>query len=155
MSQVMAATYPNLIKAGAPYCGLPAGGFAGTGIAQWNEACATGKVKRTSQEWAAIVKAAYPDYTGPRPRMQIWHGDSDEIIHFNNFWEGIKQWTGVLGVSESPTGTFADQPQGYTKLEYGGQVEGIYGKGVIHDIPVNETEVLRFFGLKKPFPCIE
>ena len=27
-----------------------------------------------------LVRAAYPGYHGPRPRMQLWHGTADTIL---------------------------------------------------------------------------
>ena len=148
MTQVLAATYPELFKAGAAFCGVPAGGFAGEGVAQWSDACATGKIIKTAEEWERIVNDAYPGYAGPRPRMQIWHGTDDEIIHFNNFGESVKQWSKVLGVDGEPTDVRSDYPSsGWTRLVYGDQVEGVSGKGVVHNIPLEEVDVLRFFGL--------
>ncbi len=44
-------------------------------------------------------------YMGPRPRVQLFHGDADPTINYNNFKEAIKQWTNVLGLSTDPTTT--------------------------------------------------
>ncbi|KAJ3041434.1 hypothetical protein HDV00_009414 [Rhizophlyctis rosea] len=154
MTQVLAMTYPNLFLAGAPFCGVPAGGFAGDGIAKWNPDCAEGRIIKSPTEWADIVRAAHPTYTGRRPRMQIWHGEEDEIIHYNNFKESFKQWTAVLGVSQTPTKVVKDDPSvGYTRTVYGEVVEGFSGAGVLHNIPVNEDEVMRFFGLDTLTPA--
>lgn len=37
--------------------------------------------------------------------MQVFHGDADDIIDFNNHTEAIKEWTDVLGVTPTPTRT--------------------------------------------------
>ncbi len=34
--------------------------------------------------------------------MQLWHGTADDTLHYPNFGEEIKQWTNVLGVSQTP-----------------------------------------------------
>jgi hypothetical protein len=44
-------------------------------------------------------------YVPDKPRIQLWHGDSDETIHPNNFTEAIKEWTNVLGLDATPTST--------------------------------------------------
>src|SRR5690606_1995498 len=46
-----------------------------------------------------------PSHTGPRPRIQLNHGNNDETINFNNFREAIEQWTNVLGLDATPTST--------------------------------------------------
>ena len=62
-------------------------------------------VDRTPQEWGDYVRQINDSYTGPRPRIQLNHGNNDETINFNNFREAIKQWTNVLGLEATPTST--------------------------------------------------
>ncbi|KAJ3050568.1 hypothetical protein HK097_008428 [Rhizophlyctis rosea] len=148
MTQVLAATYPALITACSAFCGVPFGGFSSSGIAQWSDACATGKIIKSSEEWAAIVYDAHPGYVGPRPRMQVWHGTDDEIIDYGNFGESVKQWRRVLGVEGVEVGRREDDPsRQWTRTVYGEMVEGLSGKGVVHNIPLEEDDVIRFFGL--------
>lgn len=33
----------------------------------------------TSRRWANVVDAMYPDYTGARPRFQVYHGSIDTV----------------------------------------------------------------------------
>ena len=47
----------------------------------------------------------FAGYSGPRPRVQLWHGTADTIINYNDQTEAIKQWTDVLGLSTNPTFT--------------------------------------------------
>jgi acetylxylan esterase len=51
------------------------------------------------------VDAAYPRYSGYRPRVQLWHGNADMTVNYNNQLESIKEWTTVLGLSPTPTST--------------------------------------------------
>jgi acetylxylan esterase len=73
---------------------------------------ARAKASTTPQQWGALVRNADPGYTGPRPRMQLWHGTADATLNYNNFGKEIKQWTNALGVSQTPTSTDTPQPAG-------------------------------------------
>jgi hypothetical protein len=85
--------------------------------------------------------------------MQLWHGTADETLSFNNFGEEIKQWTNVLGVSETPTTTEQNTPQsGFVRTRYidaSGivRVEAVREDGQPHNLVVRADEVIRFFGL--------
>jgi poly(hydroxyalkanoate) depolymerase family esterase len=151
MTNVLLGDYPDVFKAGVAFAGVPFGCFAvNPDSLRWSSACATGTVTRTAQEWGDIVRGAYPGYSGPRPRFQIWHGTADEVLSYVNFGEEIKQWTNVHGISQTPTTT--DSPQsGWTRTRYnssaGVMLEAISMQGVPHNLPVNAAEALRFFGL--------
>lgn len=147
MTNVMAGSYPNLFQAASAYSGVPFGCFAGS--SSWNSACANGQVTHTAQEWGDIVRAAYPGYTGARPKMMLWHGTVDTTLYYQNYPEEIKEWTNVLGVSQTPDTTTSNNPQsGYTKTTYGGGVViGYSAQGVGHTVPVHETIDLAWFGI--------
>ena len=151
MTNVLLGDYPDVFKAGVAFAGVPFGCFAvNPDSLRWSSACATGTVTHTAQEWGDIARAAYPGYSGPRPRFQIWHGTADEVLSYVNFGEEIKQWTNVYGISQTPTTT--DSPQsGWTRTRYNGSsgvmLEAISMQGVPHNLPVNAAEALRFFGL--------
>ncbi|ORY64168.1 acetylxylan esteras-like protein 1 precursor [Pseudomassariella vexata] len=150
MSNVLAATHPELISAVSLYSGVPAGCFVSSsgGIAQWNNTCSGGQIKATADKWKQVVLDMYPGYTGARPKMQVWHGSVDSTLAPANYEETIKQWTGVFGVSQTATATKADTPQGgYTTSDYGSSVEGIYAQGVGHSVPANLTASEIWFGL--------
>jgi len=153
MTNVLLGDYPDVFKAGAAFMGVPFGCFATTDGSMWNTACANGQISHTPQEWGDMVRNAFPGYTGPRPRMQVWHGDQDTTLQFPNFGEEIKQWTNVLGVSQTPSTT--DTPQsGWTRTRYGGTgtmppVEAIRIAGVGHSLPLSGQAAMAvaFFGL--------
>ncbi|OLF09598.1 extracellular catalytic domain type 1 short-chain-length polyhydroxyalkanoate depolymerase [Actinophytocola xanthii] len=153
MTNVLLGNYPDVFRAGAAFMGVPFGCFATTPPSTWNSECANGQVVRTPQQWGDLVRAAYPGYTGPRPRMQVWHGTQDTTLRYPNFGEQLKQWTNVHGVSQTPVST--DTPQAnWTRTRYGATgttppVEGISLQGVGHNLPSGgmAAMALAFFGL--------
>ncbi|KAG8831414.1 hypothetical protein FRC17_003192 [Serendipita sp. 399] len=146
MTQVMAGSYPDLFQAASEYNGVPFACFAGSSA--WNSACAQGQISKTAQQWGDLVRAAYPGYSGPRPKMMLWHGTTDSTLSYNNFGEAIKQWTNVFGVSQSPSSTSQNDPQsGYTKTTYGSNVVAYSAAGVGHTVPVHEQIELAWFGI--------
>jgi len=155
-TNVLLGSYPDVFKAGAAYAGVPFGCFAGT--ASFNTTCSTGQITMTAQQWGNLVRNADPGFTGTRPRMQLWHGTADQTLNFHNFGEEIKQWTNVLGVSQTPTTT--DSPQaGWTHTTYQNsagvvEVDATSEQGVTHNIPIQESNSIHFFGLdgSRPSP---
>ncbi|MCX4909214.1 PHB depolymerase family esterase [Streptomyces sp. NBC_00878] len=159
MTNVLLGDYPDVFAAGAAFSGVPFGCFATTDGSEWNSACSGGTVIRTPQEWGNLVRAAYPGYTGPRPRMQLWHGTEDDVLRYPNFGEEAKQWTNVLGVGQTPAAT--DSPQtGWTRTRYGATgdrapVEAISLQGIGHNLYAYgmAARVLTFFGLDSSGPA--
>ncbi|KAG8707273.1 hypothetical protein FRC08_000598 [Ceratobasidium sp. 394] len=148
MTNVLAGAYPDLIKAGAAFAGVPYGCFAGSGM--WNSQCANGQLIKTAQQWGDQARSGYPGYTGPRPKMQLWHGTADTTLYYPNFGEEVKQWTNVFGVSQTPTATTQNWPvSGWTRSDYGPNVQAISAQGVTHNIPIQATQVIQWMGLDK------
>lgn len=153
MTNVMLGDYPDVFKAGAAFMGVPHSCFATTDGSMWNSQCANGQRIMTAQQWGDLARAAFPGYSGARPRMQLWHGTADATLRYPNFGEEIKQWTNVLGVSQTPS--FTDMPQsGWTRTRYGGTgvgapVEAISLNGAGHDLPRagQAAMAIQFFGL--------
>ncbi|PSR94674.1 hypothetical protein PHLCEN_2v4406 [Hermanssonia centrifuga] len=146
MTNVMSGSYPNLFQAASAYSGVAFGCFAGSN--SWNSACADGDVSNTAEVWGNMVRAAYPGYTGPRPKMMLWHGTADTTLYYPNYEQEILEWTNVLGVSSTPSTTTLNDPQsGYTMTTYGSEVIGYSAEGVGHTVPVHETIDLAFFGI--------
>jgi poly(hydroxyalkanoate) depolymerase family esterase len=158
MTDVMLGDYPDVFQAGAAFMGVPFGCFAGPGVDVWNAPCAQGQVTMTPQAWGNLVRAADPGYSGPRPRVQLWHGTADTTLNYVNFGEEIKQWTNVLGVSQTPTST--DSPaSGWTRTRYAGsagtvQVEAYSIAGAGHVLPESgmAAYAIHFFGLDSTTP---
>jgi acetylxylan esterase len=158
MTNVLLGDYPDVFRAGAAFMGVPFGCFATTDGSGWNSACANGQITRTPQAWGDLVRAAYPGYTGARPRMQVWHGTTDDTLRYPNFAEEIKQWTNVLGTGQTPALT--DTPQaGWTRTRYGSSsaqapVEAISVAGTGHSLPLAgmAERAVTFLGLDTTVP---
>ncbi|MFJ8082516.1 PHB depolymerase family esterase [Streptomyces sp. NPDC096205] len=159
MTNVLLGDYPDVFAAGAAFSGVPFACFATTNGSEWNSDCANGTVIRTPQAWGDLVRRAYPGYTGPRPRMQLWHGTEDDVLRYPNFGEEIKQWTNVHGLSQTPSAT--DSPAaGWTRTRYGGTgdqapVEAISLQGVGHNLYASGmgARAVTFFGLDTEGPA--
>ena len=158
MTNVLLGDYPDVFKAGAAFMGVPFGCFATTDGSSWNGPCADGTVSRTPAQWGDLVRGAYPGYTGARPRMQVWHGTEDTTLRYPNFGEEIKQWTNVLGLSQTPVLT--DHPQSaWTRTRYGANTvqapfEAVSVQGAGHTLPATgmAAAAIAFLGLDSSTP---
>ncbi|KAF2658365.1 carbohydrate esterase family 1 protein [Lophiostoma macrostomum CBS 122681] len=152
MTNVLAATYPNLFRAAIAYSGVPAGCFSSStsSIDAWNSSCADGHVISTPARWSQIALAMYPGYKGARPRMQIYHGEIDKTLSVQNYQESMKQWAGVLGYdyTKLEKSTTDDPERGWTRTHFGGNLEGIWAKGVGHSVICRGDDDMRWFGFK-------
>ncbi len=152
MTNAMAALYPEVFKAGAAFMGVPFACFPNEAAYQpgGNASPCVGK---TAQQWGDLVRQANPGYTGPWPRMQLWHGTADPVVSYSELAEEIKQWTNVHGLSTTPTST--DTPQsGWTRQRFAdssgtAQVEAISVAGAGHSLPMTGMAqyAIEFFGL--------
>ncbi|MFI9325182.1 PHB depolymerase family esterase [Kitasatospora aureofaciens] len=155
MTNVMLADYPDVFKAGAAFMGVPDHCFYTGSVRGWNGPCAGGQVSMTPQQWGGLVRAADSGYSGPRPRVQLWHGTNDTILNYRNLGEEIKEWTDVLRVSQNPSST--DTPAAnWTRTRYNNgagstQVEAYSISGAGHELPVKGTAMaanaIHFMGL--------
>jgi acetylxylan esterase len=159
MTNVLLGDYPDVFKAGAAFAGVPYTCFStGSATNRWNSDCSAGRITKTAQAWGDLVRSNNPGYSGPWPRMQLWHGTNDEILNYNNFREEIKQWTNVNGVSETPTRT--DTPSaGDTRTQYANAagtvvVEAHSLANTSHNLPVNAAAAISFFGLDSTQPPV-
>jgi len=159
MTNVLAGDYPDVFKGGVAFSGVPFSCFAtGSSTNTWNSQCSGGQITKTAQQWGDAVRNAYPGYTGPYPRMQLWHGATDTTLSYHNFGEEIKQWTNLHGVSQTPA--FTDQPAStWTRTRYGSTgtqpaVEGISIANTGHTLPQNGMAAygIRFLGLDSTTP---
>ena len=154
MTNHMLALYPDVFKAGAAFMGVPFNCFAGASdYPPGSSQCTGGNMNRTPQQWGDAVRQAYPGYTGPRPRVQLWHGTNDTLVPYSLLQETIEQWTNVFGLSQNPTST--DTPQaGWNRRGYADstgtvQVEAYSIQGAGHSLPSSgmAAAAIAFFGL--------
>lgn len=159
MTEALMGVYPDLFMGGVGISGVPCGCWAEqysgdtATNGQWSGPCAGGSVTKTAEAWGTLVRSMFPGYSGHRPRLQLWHGDPDSTISYNNLGESIKEWTNLLGLSTNPTTT--DTPKsgtthqiwknscGFTVLE----TFSVSGAG--HAVSWDVATVSSFLGLDK------
>ncbi|MBZ0238677.1 MAG: PHB depolymerase family esterase, partial [Deltaproteobacteria bacterium] len=101
-ASVMLATWPDVFAAGAIMAGIPYRCATTVNGAYNCQALASHpELKKTPQEWGELVRNAYPGYTGPRPKVAIFHGTNDGIVSPDNQVELVEQWTNVLGADQA------------------------------------------------------
>ncbi|MEJ3745827.1 PHB depolymerase family esterase [Actinomycetes bacterium KLBMP 9797] len=159
MTQHMLAVYPDLFKAGASFMGVPFNCFANAAdYPPGSSQCTGGAMNRTPQQWGDAVRQAHPGYTGPRPRVQLWHGTNDTLVPYQLLQESIEQWTNVFGLSQTPTSS--DTPQtNWNRRRYADasgavQVEAYSVQGAGHSLPSSgmAAAAIQFFGLDRSTP---
>ncbi|EPS42392.1 hypothetical protein H072_3640 [Dactylellina haptotyla CBS 200.50] len=154
MTQVLCATYPDMFRAGSAWASVPPGCFTHLDYFGSGDLCPSGGVRKTGQQWGDIIRQGYPGYNGPRPRLQLWHGELDRGIDYTNLGESIKAWTNVLKVTATTNST--NSPiGGYTKINFAGpseevKLEAYSAANVEHVMPFRELDVLKWFGI---VPC--
>ncbi|MEV6906026.1 PHB depolymerase family esterase [Amycolatopsis sp. NPDC051071] len=114
MAANLLAAYPDVFAAGGINSGLPA--QCATSIVQATN-CQRNNQNLTPVQWASRVKAQYPGYSGPMPRVAIWQGTADYTVYPVNGTELRDQWTAVHGLSQNPTST-QSLPGGTTLTSY-------------------------------------
>jgi poly(hydroxyalkanoate) depolymerase family esterase len=103
MASIMLATWPDVFSAGAIVAGLPYNPPAQTN-GEVFQVMNPGK-DLTPAQWGDRVRNAFPGYTGPYPRVSVWHGTSDTTVATMNQREIVEQWTNVHGLPQTPTST--------------------------------------------------
>ncbi|KAH6690270.1 acetylxylan esterase [Plectosphaerella plurivora] len=148
MTNALAATYPDLFAAAVAYCGVPAGCFYTNSVAGWKSTCANGNSIASIERGLTRHARCAPGTPAARPRMQIYHGERDNLIFPQNYRETIKQWSGIFGYSGTATQTLTSNPNSRFNREiYGPELQGIWGPQVDHNIPIPGDEDMRWFGI--------
>jgi poly(hydroxyalkanoate) depolymerase family esterase len=138
MTSVMLAAYPDVFAGGAVMSGIAYG--CGTDQVS-GTLCLSQNKGYTAQKWGDLVRAAYPGYSGPRPRVAIWQGTSDYTVYPFNADQLRDQWTNVWGISQTPSST-SSLSGGTTLKEYddssGKAAVKTYSiSGMAHGLPVS------------------
>ncbi|HEY5957595.1 MAG TPA: PHB depolymerase family esterase, partial [Polyangiaceae bacterium] len=126
MTEALLGVFPDVFMAGVSIMGVPCGCWAAdyndvtgkpsNGTGQWSGPCAGGNVDKTGAQWGDLVRSYFPGYNGHRPRLQHWHGTTDTTLSYKNMAEDVQEWTNVLGLSETPTGS--DAPKSGTARQF-------------------------------------
>lgn len=151
MTNVLLALYPDVFAAGASFSGVAFSCFATGSQNRWNNDCAKGDIHKSPKDWGDLVRKANPNFKGQYPRIQIWHGTADNVIHSRNLLEQQKQWSNVhdLEFGNATTQMLSRGPQsrylnGKTIVV---EVNELTGQG--HGLYMHDDEVIQFFGLDK------
>ena len=103
MTAAMLATYPDIFAGGAIVAGLPYG--IANGVPE-----ALGAMSRpgalTATALGERVRSA-TSFTGPWPRVAVWHGDADRTVAAANGDAAARQWVDVHGLDDSAVVTEA------------------------------------------------
>ncbi|WP_437747598.1 PHB depolymerase family esterase [Sorangium sp. So ce1504] len=157
MTNALLAAYPDVFAGGSVLAGVPAGAWTGGNAYGW-----TTPANRTAAQWGDIVRKASPNFTGARPRVQLWHGTADTTLNYEpNFAAEVSQWSDVLGLShsDSKTSTFKGSPDTWNRASFTNAagtpvLESNYAQGAPHDLSGRGlwADAVRFFGLDMDAP---
>lgn len=153
MTNALLASYPDVFAGGSVLSGVPAGGWTSGGqyVNSYQQASS-----KDAKAWGDIVRNAF-SFSGTRPRVQLWHGTSDELINYGWLAEEVKQWTNVMGLSAKSQG---QPPSGWTTQDQYKDANGTVmlevniGNGKVHDLTQYNPwdAIVAFFGLDKDTP---
>lgn len=96
MAAALLAAYPDVFAGGATVAGLAVGsaGSVSEALRRMSEA----GPPRPASAWAELVRRAGPvGYSGPWPRLSIWHGEADRVVDPANAQLLAEQWSAVHG----------------------------------------------------------
>ncbi|GGS19816.1 hypothetical protein GCM10010252_69070 [Streptomyces aureoverticillatus] len=137
MTAVMMAAYPEKFAAGGVVAGLPYGCAQAAG-SPW--VCMSAGGGQSPRQWGDRVRAARPGYTGPWPRLTVFHGTADAKVRPVNMTGLTDQWTDVHGADQAPdvSDTVAGHPRRLFHGPGGDPVVETYGiTGMAHGQPVD------------------
>jgi len=136
MTAAMLASYPDVFAAGAVVAGLP---YMCATMLSAAYGCMSPGVDRTPAHWGGLVRGA-SSYSGPWPKVSIWHGSWDTTVVPKNATELMEQWTNVNGADQ--TADSSDTVKGYQHRSYqdgSGRtvVETYLISGMAHGTPID------------------
>ncbi|MEV2278574.1 PHB depolymerase family esterase [Nocardiopsis sp. NPDC049922] len=102
MTGELLAAYPDVFAGGSIVAGIPVG-CADSVLAAFT--CMNPGRTLTPELWGDEVRAKNPDWTGPWPRVAVWHGTADHTVVPANADASVAQWTDVAGVPGEPDST--------------------------------------------------
>jgi poly(hydroxyalkanoate) depolymerase family esterase len=100
MATAMLAAYPEIFAAGAVLSGIPY--RAAENVTDGFRAMGQGPRHLPPATWAELVRSA-SSHDGPWPRLSIWQGNADRVVHPANAASLAGQWAALHGLAETPT----------------------------------------------------
>ncbi|MFD7923363.1 PHB depolymerase family esterase [Streptomyces sp. NPDC059740] len=102
MAADLLADYPDVFAGGSVDSGLPAQCATTLTAAS---GCQMNNQNLSPGQWGDKVRASYPGYSGPWPRVAIWQGSADYTVYPVNGTELRDQWTDVWGTGQTASST--------------------------------------------------
>ncbi len=150
MANAVLAAYPDVFAGGAVIAGLPYGSVANVSDAL---RLMTKGRHQPARVWGQSVREA-SSHGGPRwPRLSIWHGDADTVVHPLNAESTLAQWVNVHAVSPTPDAieTLAGHRRRVWRNQDGeALVEAWSIAGLAHAVPLGINDGHRL-GIVGPF----
>jgi feruloyl esterase len=151
MAAASLAAYPDVYAGGAIVAGLPVG--AATSTTEALTRMAEAGPQRPRGGWAQQVRAAGPaGYSGPWPRVSIWHGSADDVVDPANARLLAEQWSEL---HQFDAGDMSIEPNGSRRVVWGDPARPAVEQWTLPDMPhVWPAEVVdqvaRFWCLHTP-----
>jgi poly(hydroxyalkanoate) depolymerase family esterase len=135
MTAVMLATYPEMFAGGAIIAGLAFG--SARNVLEALESMRSAPL-RTPAQWGDLVRAA-SDHKTPWPKISIWHGALDAVVHINNAQASLAQWADLHGLSlMNATQEMVD---GAIRLSWDGRLEVYTLPALGHGTPIDSRDL--------------
>jgi poly(hydroxyalkanoate) depolymerase family esterase len=156
MTNALLAAYPDVFAGGSVLAGVPAGAWMGGNTCG---SCNQNPPSKSAAQWGDVVRNAF-DYSGERPRVQLWHGTNDNTLNYPNLAAEVAQWTNVHGVGDANATMESGKPKsGWDRTSWTNDagavvVESNIGQGQPHDLTGLGLwpDVVRFFALDQDAP---
>ncbi|CAG1015301.1 Multifunctional esterase [Burkholderiaceae bacterium] len=96
-TMVMAGSYPDRFKGAAVMAGV----VYGCGTDVWTGLSCMSYPGNDPVTLGNKVRNANPGYSGPWPRVQVFHGTDDDKVSIQNLTAIVNQWTNVHGIDQA------------------------------------------------------
>lgn len=149
MAVSLLAVYPEVFAAGAVLAGLPFG--AAASVPEALESMAQGR-SQSPATWGDRVRAASL-HKGPWPRMSVWHGSADNVVHPANAEALIGQWSDVHRLTQPPVETDIASHRHRVWHDRNGSalLESYTISGMGHGVPITAHGRAKNSGVASPF----
>jgi len=106
MTAALLAAYPDVFAGGATVAGLAVG--SASSISEALHRMSEAGPRRLPSEGADQIRSAGPvGYSGPWPRLSIWHGEADRVVDPDNAQLLAQQWSEVHGIDPTSVETIS------------------------------------------------